>query len=66
MEPQTPGNSPGPGPEVVQRRKIAKERATQTVRSWTVQNEITGVLGRMSTGAAKRIFDSAISREIGA
>ena len=26
---------------------------------WTVQNEMRGVLGRVSTGAAGRIFDSA-------
>ena len=40
MEPQKPGNSPGPGLEVVERQKIIKKRATQRVRSWTVQNEI--------------------------
>ena len=34
------------------------------VRSWTVQNEMRGVLGRVSTGAAKRILNSANSREI--
>ena len=28
MRPQKPDNSPGPGPEVVERQKIAKERAT--------------------------------------
>ena len=42
MEPQKPGNSPGPGTEVVERQKIAKERATQRVRSWTEQNEMRG------------------------
>ena len=31
------GNSPGPGPEVVKRQKVAKERAAQRVRSWTVR-----------------------------
>ena len=41
MEPQKPGNSPRPGPEVVGRQRVAKERATQRVRSWTVQNEST-------------------------
>ena len=65
MEPQKPGNSPGPGPKVVERQEIAKERATQRVRTWTVQNEMRGVLGRVSTGAAARIFDSANFREIG-
>ena len=49
------GNSPGPGPEVVER---------QRVRSWTVQNEIRGVLERVSIGAVGRILDSANPREI--
>ena len=66
MELQKPGNSPGPGPEVVKRQKIAKERATQRVRSWTVQNETRGVLGRVSASAARRVVDSAISKQIGA
>ena len=61
---QKPGSSPGPGPEVVQRQKIAKQRATQRVRSWTVQNEMRGVLGPVSASAAGRIFDSANSRKI--
>ena len=52
MEPQKPGNSPGPRPEVVERQKV---------RSWTVQNEMRGVLGRVSAG---RILDSANPREI--
>ena len=64
MEPQKPGNSTGPGPEVVQRQRVANEGAAQRVRSWTVQNEIRGVLGRVSTGAAGRILDSANPREI--
>ena len=66
MEPQKLGNSLGPGEEVVERQKIAKERATQRVRSWTVQNEMRGVLGRVSASAARRIFDSANPRDIGA
>ena len=66
MRPQKPGNSPRPEPEVVERQKIAKERATQKVRSWTVQNEMRGVLRWGSTSAARRILDSANSREIGA
>ena len=36
----------------------------QRVRSWTVQNEMRGVLGRVSTGAAGRILSSADPREI--
>ena len=35
------------------------------VRSWTVQNEMRSVLGRVSAGAAGRILDSANPREIG-
>ena len=46
MEPQKAGNSPGPGTEVVERQKTAKERATQRDRSWTVQNEMRGVRKR--------------------
>ena len=64
MEPQKPGNSPVSGPGVVERQIVAKERAAQRVRSWTVQNEMRGVLGRVSTGAAGRILDSANPREI--
>ena len=63
MEPQKPGNSPGSGLEIVERQSVAKERAAQTVRSWTVQNEMRGVLGRVSTGAAGRILGSANPRE---
>ena len=66
MRPQKPGNSPGPGAEVVERQKIAKEQATQRVRSWTVQYEMRGALGRVSTCAAGNILDSANPREIGA
>ena len=51
MEFQKRGNSPGPGPEVVDKR-VAKERAAQRVRCWTVQNETRGVLEQMTAGAA--------------
>ena len=61
-----PGNSPGLGPEVVERQRAAKDRAAQRVRSWTVQNEMRSVLGRVSAGAAGRILDSSNSKEIGA
>ena len=64
MEPQKPGNFPGSGPEVVKRRRVAKERAAHRVRSSTVQNEMRGVLGRVSTGAAGRVLDSANPRVI--
>ena len=52
MESLKLGNSLGPGAEVVKRQKIAKERAAQRVRSWSVQNEMIDVLGRVSAGAA--------------
>ena len=45
MKPKKPGNSPGSGPEVVERQRVAKECVAQRVRSWTVQNEMRGVLG---------------------
>ena len=64
MEPQKPGNSPGSGPEVVKRQRVAKERVAQRVRSWTVQNEMRDVLGRVSTGAAGSILDSTNPKEI--
>ena len=53
-----------PGTEVVKRQRVAKERATQRVRSWTVQNEIRGVLGRVSADVTGTILDSANPREI--
>ena len=58
------GQPPGSGPEVVERQRVAKEGVAQRVRSWTVQNEMRGVLGRVSTGAAGRILNSANPREI--
>ena len=64
MEPQKPSNSPGSGPEVLERQRVAEERAVQRVCSWIVQNEMKGVLGRVSAGTAGRIVDSANPREI--
>ena len=60
MEPQKPGNSP----EVVKRQRVAKGGAAQRVRSWTVQNEMKDVLGRVSTSAAGWILDSANPRKM--
>ena len=45
----------------LQRQRVAKEQATQTVH-WTVQNKMRGVLGWVSTGVARRILDFAIPR----
>ena len=61
---QKPGKSTGSKPEVVKRPKVANGQAAQRVRSWTVQNEMRGVLGRVSADAARRIFDSSNPREI--
>ena len=43
-------NYAGPEPEVVRRQRVAKMRAAQ--KSWTVQNEMKGVLGWRSASAA--------------
>ena len=43
-------------------RRVTESR--QRVRSWTVQNEMRDVVGRVSAGAAGRILDSANPREI--
>ena len=58
------GQLQGPGQQVVERQKIAKEPAAQRVRSWTVRNQMRDVLGRVSAGAAGRILDSANPSEI--
>ena len=60
---EDPG-SPDPGPEVVKRKRVAKERAAQRVSSWIVLNEVRGVLGRVSADAAGRILDSSNPGEI--
>ena len=64
MEPQKPGRSSEFEAEVVERQRVTKERAAPRVRRRTVKNEMRGVLGRVSAGAAGRIFDSSSSREI--
>ena len=64
MEPQKPENYPGPGPEIVERQKVTNERAAQRVRSWTVQNEMKSVLGRVYASAAGWIHDSSNPRDI--
>ena len=52
MKSQKPGNSLGPGPEVLERQGMAIERAEQRVCSWTLQNEMRSVLGPMTAGGA--------------
>ena len=46
-------------------QRVAKERAAQRVRSWTVNTEMRSVLERVSASAAGRILDSANSKLIG-
>ena len=58
------GQLPRPGSQVVKRQRIAKERAAQNVRNWRVQNEMRGVLGRVSVGAARMILNSANPQQI--
>ena len=52
MEYQKPGNTSGPRAEIAERQRVLKEPAAQRVCSWTVQNEIRGVLGRIAAGTA--------------
>ena len=52
MEPKKQDNFPGPGPEVLERPRVAKGRAVQSVRSWTVQDEMQSVLERITADAA--------------
>ena len=59
MEPHKPVNSPEPGPEVVERQRVGKKRAAPRVHSWTEQNEVKGVRGRVFACAAARILDTA-------
>ena len=51
-------------PRVWTRDRRETESERRRVRSWTVQNEMRDVLGRVSTGAAGRILDSANPRDI--
>ena len=57
METQRPSNSPRPAPEFVKGQRVAIEQATQRVRSWAVQNEMRGILGRVSADAAGTILN---------
>ena len=62
MEPPKPRNSPRLGPEVVDRQSPKSER--RRVRSWTVLNEIRGVVEQMTADAASRILASANPRDV--
>ena len=50
--------------KVIERQRVTKELAVQRVHSWTVQNEMRGVLGRVFAGAAGGNLDSANPTEI--
>ena len=58
LEPQKPGNSPRPGPEAAETESRQNANGAESVAG-QLQNEMRGVLERVSTGAAGRIFDSA-------
>ena len=64
MEPRKPGNSSRPRPESVDKKEVAKEQAERRVHSSTMQNEMIGLLGGITTAAARRIFNYPNSREI--
>ena len=51
MKPQTPENFPKSA-KAAERQRALNEREAQRVSSWTMQNEMNGVLNRMTTGAA--------------
>ena len=46
------------------RTETESRQRVSEVRSWTVQNEMRDVLGRVSTGAAGRVLNSANPREV--
>ena len=50
MEPQKQGNYSPPAPEAVEKQRVATKRTAQRLHSWTVQNEMRGVLGQVSAG----------------
>ena len=52
MDPHKPGNSQWRGPEVVDRKGVARKQAAQAFRRRKVKNEMRSVLGWMTTGAA--------------
>ena len=64
MELQKPGNSPRPGREILNRKKIVKRRVAQIIHSWTAQNEMRSPLGGMTADAASRVLNSAYFREV--
>ena len=45
-------------------RGLREPASRQRVRSWTVQNKMRDVLGRVSSRAAGRILDSANPRDL--
>ena len=40
------GQLPEPGTKIVYRERVGREQVPQRFRSWTIQNEMRGVLGR--------------------
>ena len=64
MESKKRSNPTGPGPEVVERTRVAKEQVAQRFCSCTVQDTMRVVLGQMNAGAARGIINSANYSEI--
>ena len=59
-----PGKLPRALTRGLRETRVDKEQAVQKSCSWIMQNEMRGVLGRVSAGAACRILDSARSSKI--
>ena len=57
-ESEKPGNSSDHGAEVIEKKGAAQKRVAQRIHSKTV-HDMRGVLGRLTTGAPRRIFNSA-------
>ena len=58
------GNFPKLGSEVIDEKRVAKKLAALGIPRSAVQNEMRGILAWMTTGAARRILNSANFREI--
>jgi len=59
-ETQQSCHTPRSGPEV-KNRSSAKDGAPERLRYWTIQEEVSQILQRMSAGAARRITPSVLS-----
>ena len=64
MKPQKRGSFPRPGPDVVERKAVAKEQTAKRVRSRTVKNEMKDVVYWTARGAAQRTLSFSNSGKI--